>query len=458
MTTRFEIMTARLKKYEYHYRTILSLGLPIVVGQIGTIVLGFADTLMVGHHSVEELAAASFVNTIMAIVLILSLGFSYGLTPMIGLLHGKGDTAQIGSTLKNGLVAAGTTALLLLAVLTAVYFCIHLMGQPEELLPLMRPYMLVNMISLPFVCWFNSIKQFFDAIGHTKVPMYVLIGGNLLNIVGNWLLIYGPGPMPELGLLGAGLSTMLSRMLMFAAAMAVFLMHRRYAEYSRAYRLSRVSMKEFLSINAHSWPVALQMGMESSAFALTGVMVGWIGKTSLAAHQIMITVSQLFYLIYYGIAAAVSVRVSYYVGLGENSKLHTVSAAGFHIVCAVGCLMTIPVLAFRHDLGFLFTDSAEVAQMVASVVLLLVVYQFGDGLQCIYANALRGTAYVKPMMYIAFFAYFVVSLPTSWFLGIHCGYGITGIWTAFPISLSVAAALYFYFFWRRVKELNGKTK
>lgn len=449
-------MVYDFNKYSYHYRTLLALGFPLIVGQVGTIVLGFADTLMVGHHSVNELAAASFVNTIMAIVLVFAMGFSYGLTPMIGQLYGKGDTGEIGSVVKNGLVAASSTALVLLAIMWLIFINIHHMGQPEELLPLMRPYMIVNMVSLPFVCWFNTFKQFFDAIGHTKTSMYIMVGGNVVNILGNYLLIYGPGVMPELGLLGAGLSTMLSRILMCVATAAIFLFSKKYASFSESLHKAQLSKAEYKRVNKQSWPVAMQMGMESSAFALTGIMAGWLGTTALATHQIMITISQLFFMVYYGITAAVSVRVSYYIGQGETRQLRTVAASGFHIILLIGCLVSIPVMLLRHDMGYWFADSDEVARMCSQVIILMVVYQFGDGMQMTYANALRGTAYVKPMMFIAFFSYFVISLPTSYFLGIRMGYGIVGIWTAFPVCLTVAAILYYYFFRKKVASLTAK--
>lgn len=448
-------MTYNYNKYSYHYKTLLSLGMPLVVGQVGTIVLGFADTLMVGHHSVTELAAASFVNTIMAIILVFALGYSYGLTPIIGRLYGQGNTEKNGAVVKHGLVAAATTSVILLAVLYLVYMNIHRMGQPEELLPLMRPYMIVNMISLPFACWFNTFKQFFDGIGHTKTSMYIMIAGNILNIGGNYLLIYGPGPMPELGLLGAGISTMASRIIMFFAAAAIFLFAKKYKTYSSAMRNSRFSKELYRTINKQSWPVALQMGMESSAFALTGVMAGWLGTTALATHQIMITISQLFFMVYYGITSAVSVRVSYYIGQNDVKQLRDVAAAGLHIVLLIGVIVVIPVLLLRNDMGYWFADSKEVAEMCAQVIILMVIYQFGDGMQMIYANALRGTGYVKPMMYIAFVSYFIISLPTSYFLGIYMNFGIVGIWTAFPICLTVAAVQYYYFFKKKVNSLTA---
>lgn len=441
-------------KYSYHYRMLLSLGIPIVVGQVGTIILGFADTLMVGHHSVMELAAASFVNTIMAIILVLALGFSYGLTPMVGQLFGRGEREKIGSVMKNGLAAGTLTPIILLGVLTAVYLNVDKLGQPVELLPLVRPYLLVNMISVPFVCWFNSFKQFYDAIGNTKMSMYILLAGNVANIVGNYLLIYGPGPLPELGLLGAGLSTMLSRVMMFVVAFAIFMISKRYKVYSRSFRDARLSGEAFRQVNKQSWPVSLQMGMESAAFSLTGVLVGWLGTTALAAHQVMITVSQVFFMIYYGIAAAVSVRVSFYVGQNDITELRRVTAAGFHIICMIGCVVSIPVFLLRHETGFIFANDATIAEICAHVTLIMIVYQFGDGMQCCYANALRGTGHVQPMVYIAFVAFVLVSLPCSWLLGIHMGYGIMGIWGAFPVGLTVAGVLYYIFFRRQVARLE----
>lgn len=447
-------MAYRFSNYSYHYRTLLNLGIPIVIGQVGTIVLGFADTLMVGHHSVRELAAASFVNTIMAIVLVLALGFSYGLTPIVGQLFGRGDNERIGVVVRNGLAAAALTAAVLVGALAIIYINVGNMGQPEELLPLVRPYLAVNIISVPFVCWMNSLKQFFDAIGHTKTSMYILLGGNVMNIIGNYLLIYGPGSLPELGLLGAGISTLLSRVAMCLTALLIFLAANKYRAFSSAFRRGNIERAIFIDVCKKSLPVSLQMGMESAEFALTGIMVGWLGTTALAAHQVMITVSQVFFMVYYGIAAAVSVRVSYYIGQGEIAQLRKVAAAGFHIIVAIGCVVSVPVFLLRGNIGFAFANDATIASICAQVTIIMLIYQFGDGLQSNYANALRGTGHVKPMMYIAFVSYIVISLPLSYLLGIRLGFGIMGIWSAFPIGLTIAGTLYYLFFVKRVRKLN----
>ncbi len=447
-------MQTFFSRYTYHYRSLLSLGLPIVVGQLGTIVLGFADTIMVGHHSMAELAAASFVNTLLTLFIVFALGFSYGLTPIVGQLFGRGETGRIGTVVRNGLVANVMLAAIIEVVLMVIYANIDRLGQPEELLPLMRPYWLVSAASMPFVCVFNCFKQFYDGIGHTKMSMYVLISGNLLNIVGNYLLIYGAFGLPELGLLGAGLATLLSRVFMCLALVAAFFALRRYEIHRRSFLSGSVNKTDFRHVNAIAWPVALQMGMETAAFSLTAILVGWIGTTALAAHQVMLTLAQLFYMVYYGMAAAVSVRVSYFLGQRDLRAAGDTANAGFHLILLTAIVFAMPIFALRNQIGYLFTDAADVCQLVGQIIPVLIVYQFGDGLQCTFSNALRGMASVKPLIWIAFFSYFIVSLPLSWLLGIRLSLGLIGVWMAFPVCLMCAGVLYLAFF-RRSLRLNA---
>lgn len=430
------------------YRALLSLGLPIVVGQTGTIVLGFADTLMVGRHSMVELAAASFVNTIFALFLIFAMGFSYGLTPLIGHRFGRGETAGVGPLVRSGLWANLVLSAVLVAVLALFYFALPLLGQPRELLPLMRPYLVVNIVSMPFVCCLNTFKQFFDAIGRTRTSMYILLMGNVLNILGNYMLIYGAWGAPELGLLGAGISTALSRVVMAGVAVALFFAAGSCRDYAAGFRRGVGERGLFRRVNAMSWPLGFQMGMESASFSLTAIMVGWLGATALAAHQVLLTISQVFYMVYYGLAAAVAVRVSYFHGQGDLAQARANAAAGFRVILAIGAAFSVPFLLLRGQIGGWFTDSAEVTTLVAQVVLLMVVYQFGDGMQCCYSNALRGLGCVRPMMVIAFVAYFVVSLPLSYLFGIALGWGLVGVWCAFPVSLLTAGLLY----WLRFRK------
>lgn len=443
-----------IRRYTSQYKPLLQLGFPIIIGQIGVIVLNFADTLMIGHHTTDELAAAAFVSNIFMLGLLIAMGFAYGLTPVIGSLFGKGERDKIGETLRNGLAVNTVVAFVLMAVYTVLYFFLDRLGQPAQLIPIMRPYYIVNLISVPFVCWLNAIKQFFDATTNTRTPMWVLLGGNLLNILGNWLLIYGVGPFPELGLLGAGLSTLISRIVMFVALTVIALSSAQYAEERRGFHTSRITKQGFSHLWSMGLPLGMQMGMESGAWSLCSVIVGWIGTDALAGHQIMLTISQLFFQVYYGLAAAVSIRTSLFCGQKDYGRIVPTAWAGFHLCMVVAAVITIPVVLFRDSIGYLFTDSPSVAAVVASTIAPLIVYQIGDGLQCTFGNALRGLSDVKPMMLVAFISFFVVSLPLSYTLGIVLGGGLVGVWWAFPFGLTLAGFLYRYFFMRRLSILE----
>ena len=173
-----------LKKYFIHYPTLLRLGIPIMIGQLGAIIMGFMDTLMIGRHSTEELAAAGFVNGIIGLATISALGFSYGLTPVVGALLGKGETHHIAQKLKNSLVANNILAVIMMAALGILYLNLHRLGLPEHLLPLMRPYLILNILSFIPMMAFNAFKQFSDGIQDTRMPMWILLGSNVLNVVG----------------------------------------------------------------------------------------------------------------------------------------------------------------------------------------------------------------------------------------------------------------------------------
>ena len=435
-----------------HYKTLLKLGLPIVIGQLGMIILGFADTLMIGHHSTEELAAASFVNNMFNLVIIFATGFSYGLTPIVGRLFGKGEKKAVGCTLKNSLWANGALVLLLSAAMGILYLNLHRLGQPEELLPLMRPYYIVLLASLVFVMLFNAFKQFADGITDTQTSMWLLIGGNTLNIFANWLFIYGHFGFPEMGLLGAGIATLTSRILMFLAFVVIFLIAKRYHIYKVGFSEGRLNRKDFTELNKLGWPVALQMGMETASFSLATIMVGWLGAMALAAHQVMLTIGQLGYMMYYGMAAAIAVRVSNFHGQKDTQGILHSASAGFHIILAMAVCVSIPLFLLRNEIGGWFTDNAEVTLMVSSLILPFIIYQFGDGLQCTYSNALRGIADVKPVMYIAFIAYFIISLPTGYLFGFVFDWGLTGIWLSFPFGLTSAGLMFWLRFRQQTKE------
>lgn len=445
-------MKRLLQTYGSHYRALFTLGLPIVVGQLGVIVLGFADTLMIGHHSTPELGAASFVNNMFNLCIIFSTGFSYGLTPVVGAFFGNRQYAEAGLALRCSLIANTLVALLEMAVMTVLYFNVHKLGQPEELLPLIRPYYLVLLVSLLFVMLFNAFKQFTDGITDTRLAMWILLGGNVLNIIGNYILINGKLGLPELGLLGAGLSTLFSRIMMVIVFAWIVLRARRFRRYRVGLLRQRWSVQLFRRLNTLGWPVGLQMGMETASFSLSIIMVGWLGTIALASHQIMLTISQFTFMMYYGMGAAVAVRVSNYHGVGDMLNVRRSAYAGFHLILLMAVVLSSLVFAFRYAVAGWFTESAEVAALVPALFLPFLVYQFGDGLQITFANALRGIADVQPMMFMAFIAYFVISLPVGYLFAFVLDWGLVGIWAAFPFGLTSAGAMFWLRFSRKAKS------
>lgn len=441
-----------MKAYCEHYKDLLKLGMPIVIGQLGIIFVSFADTFMVGWHGTEDLGAASFVNNIFNLAIIFATGFSYGLTPIIGSLFGEGRHKEAGAVLKNGLLANGTMSALVMGAMWILYLNVGNLGQPQELLPLIRPYYTILLLSLPFIMLFNALKQFIDGITDTKTSMWILLTGNIVNITGNYILIFGKFGVPELGLLGAGIATLLSRMVMLSIALTVFLKTNRYRIYMQGFFGGKVTLAEQKRINRIGLPVALQMGMETASFSLATIMVGWLGTAALAAHQIMCTVGQLGYMIYYGMAAAVAVKVSNYNGGGDTPNIRRAASAGFKIILVMAVIASTTVYLIRNHIGHMFTDNEEVALLVAQLILPFMLYQFGDGLQCNYSNALRGIADVKPVMQYAFISYIIVLLPLGYIFAFAMDWGLTGIWLSFPFGLTLAGLLFYLRFRSKTKK------
>ena len=446
-----------LKPFTTHYKDLTRLGLPIVIGQLGIIFVSFVDTFMVGRHGTDDLAAASFVNNMFNLAIIFATGFSYGLTPIIGKLFGKGKREEAGGMFKNALLANGCIALMLMLAMWILYLNIENLGQPVELFGLMRPYYITLLVSIPFILLFNAFKQFADGITDTRTSMWILLTGNLLNIIGNYLLIFGKCGLPELGLLGAGISTLLSRMAMLAISLVIFFKRASYSAYSTGFWHTRITGRRQRELFLIGLPIAAQMGMETASFSLTTIMVGWIGTTALAAHQIMCTVGQLGFMVYYGMAAAVAVKVSNYNGTNDIADIRRVSASGFHLITFMAVITSAIIFALRNEIGTIFTDSTDVVLLVAQLTTPFILYQLGDGMQCNYANALRGITDVRPMMLFAFIAYFVISLPAGYIFGFILDFGLPGVWMSFPFGLT-SAGIMFYLRFRHTLRKKEATR
>lgn len=415
-----------------------------MIAQVGTIVVGFADNIMVGHYSTQSLAASSFVINIFNIVVLCCLGFSYGLTPIIGTLFAQKRNNEIGLTLRAGLIANVVVGGVLSLVMGMLYFYIDMMGQPDELLPLIKPYYLIFLASLIPLSVFNVFAQWSYAIKNTAMPMWILLSCNIINIAGNYMLIYGNWGAPELGLTGAGLSTLFVRALASLIIMAIFFLKKSNAEFRSGFtdRSRGVTNNLMGKVVRTSWPVSLQMGCETAAFSTCAVFAGWIGTVALAAFQIIIVVSSLGFCIYYSIGTAIAVFVANEAGHSSLPSCRRVAFDGYAVMLVFAAISTCIFIFLSRPLMGLFTIDTEVLTAAQALVFPLVLYQLGDATQITFANALRGTSHVMPMLWIAFFSYVVVGLSSTWLLAFPMGLGNYGIVLSFSVSLFMAATLF----------------
>ena len=485
-----------------HIKAISLLGLPIVVGQLGVIVQGMADTIMVGQYGTPELSASALVNNIYNFIIFFLLGISYATTPITGAAFGQGDDESVSRSLKDSLIVNLSFSAIIVFLLTVLYFNLDILGQPEKLMPLVRPYYLTIMLSLPFLAGFNALKQFVEAVGETNIPMRVMLVSNAINIALNAILIYGMMGLPEWGLFGAGLATFIARVFLFVTMLVVVFRGRRFKVWtgkvkgengklktdSSASHLSNCSTERGAtrseategvdkfahhspltahpsSLTSHrsslsgsfrmariGLPIAVQLCLESASFNIAGMFMGWIGAIPLAAHQVICTISTLVFMIQYGIGAAAAIRVSQFRGRGEWTEVRHATYSAWVLSATFSLLMVGCICLFREPITSIFTSDLRVQTLCYSLLPAFVLYQFGDCTQIIFSNSLRALEAVGRMLLYAIIAYLLVSIPMSYLLGIHLGFGAEGVWYGIPFGLTTAGLLFIYEFRRKTKH------
>lgn len=432
-------------KLSKHTHQILQLGYPIMLGQMGVILVGFIDNIMVGRYGTSELAAASFVNGFINIAFVFAMGFSYGLTPLVSGSFATGN-GQLKSLLKNSLLLNLIVGLLITLVMWICLENLHWFDQPEHLLPLITPYYTIHLISIVPLIIFYGYKQFVDGVGLTKVGMRAIISSNVINILLNYLLIFGKFGFPELGLIGAGLATFTSRSVMLL--LLIYEVHyterfRQIFSINKAISgfINRDTMRQLTTLGI---PSAMQLGMETASFTIAVIMVGWIGALELATHQIVNTVSTLGFLMFYGMSAAVMIRVGHYYELKKPQEIRHVVKSGFIIQITMVAILVIFLLLFRKQIPMLFTVDQEVIHLASIVIFPLAAYQVTDMLQILFSNALRGMQDVKFTAWAAAFCYIILTVSVAYLFGFTLGWGILGIWSAFLVGFTSLAILLIY--------------
>lgn len=440
-------MKRYLRLHRPHYKETLKLGLPVIVSQLGQITVGLADNMMIGQIGITELAAASFANTLFSLPLILAMGFAMSLTPLVGRAWANHDEKAVKSLWKNGLVSNSLMAAALLLFAFLLYVTMPLMHQPEHLIPISRQYFVYIAASLLPLMVFLTGKQLFEGLSNTRTAMMIILSGNVMNIAGNYIFIYGKLGMPEMGLNGAGFSTLLARVFM-ALAMILIVQKHRIIQSKYKQRIS-ATWQQVKTIYKLGIPMGIHLFSEASAFIVAGIMMGWLGETGLAAHQIVISLSTLGFMLYQGIGVSTTIRISQLLVKGNHLLLRRASVASTQIVSIMVLIISCFFLLFSPVLPYLFTSNREVASLATNLMIVLVIFQLFDGIQIIFAGILRGMSDAKVPSMLTLFSYFGIAIPVSYLAAFKTGLGPLGIWIGFPVGLGVCATLFYF----RIKKM-----
>jgi len=418
------------------------LAYPVSLTYVSHMFTGLADNIMVGKIGAVELAASAFANNVLVMPLVFGLGMSFGLTPLIANAHGRKDLKGVNKYQQAGLALFTVLGCLMAFTMVALAPMIKYLSQPEEIVTLGIPYFkLLAWSMIPFMI-FQSFKQFSDGVSKTKLAMYVSFGGNFLNIILNYLLIYGKFGFPRLELIGAGYATLISRILM-AVAMGI-LVHRlkSYNEFNLGLAsrkaMSKFYFRELFNLGG---PSGLQMVFEAGAFSISAIMVGTLGYQHLAAHQIAISLASLTYVGAAGIGSAATIRVGNQIG-AKNFRV--VREVGFGSIWISGIYMAICGISLALLSGLLpkfYVDEVEVIRMATVLIIISAVFQVFDGVQVAAQGALRGIPDVRVPTIYAAISYWIIGLPVSYLFGIYFSFGVEGIWYGFIAGLGVSAIL-----------------
>lgn len=447
--------------YKKHFRETFLLAYPVCLGQLGHVIVGVADSLMVGNYGGEKseigtlsLAAASLANALIHIILVLGIGISYGATPLIAAADSKNDKSEITTLLKHSILLCLITGII---IFISLYFSsplLHYFNQPEKVVKLAIPYFNIMVFSMLPLMLFLAFKQFAEGLSDTKTAMYISIGANLLNVFLNYLFIYGKWGVKEMGLNGAGWASFIARVVMaFSMGWYVY-KAAKFKDYRSGFSFKNYNWKKVGEIFKVGLPVGLQFTFEVSAFALAAVMIGWISAEDLAAHQIAISLASLTYMFASGLSAAASVRVGNYFGVKNFFDLRRAGNTALIMVLAFMGTMALLFIMLNNFLPTLFNKNETVLIIASNLLLIAALFQISDGTQVVGQGLLRGMADVKIPTLFAFIAYWIIGLPVGWVLGFQFNLGSSGIWYGLSIGLTVATILNFIRFYNKCKFIN----
>ncbi len=423
-------------------RRTLQVALPIIVANMVQILMGIIDSAMVGTISSELLAASSLVTNVVTIPYILVMGMTAAIPPLVAAARSSTGSREPFDILVNGLVITAVAAILLAVSIHLGSGVIHHMKQDPVVAQLGEPFLIIMGWSIIPMALFLAIKHFADGLEYTRIPMYLSLAAIPVNILFNYMFIFGNWGAPRLELVGAGIGTLLARIFMFAGMLITLFYSPAFSEYIAGWRerlhLSRAMLRKILRIGI---PSSMQYAMEAWAFAVSGIIIGWLGHIVQASHQIALSLASATFMVSMGLSAAGSIRVGTAFGRQDIAHARLIGRGTLHMSVVYGIACALFFIAFRHQLPLLFNQEVAVVVTASNLLLLAAIFQISDASQAIGVGLLRGLQDVRiPTLYVTL-AYWVIGIPLGCILAFSLDMGANGIWIGLVMGLSVSAVL-----------------
>lgn len=429
----------RFEKYTPHISSSLKLAIPVMLSQLGHVMMGVVDSLMVGHVGTVPLAASSLANVAFNVILLFGIGVSYAITPLVAAAHGENDPAKAGDVLRHGLAINLLNSFILAGLVMAFKNILYHIDQPEDVVREALPYLGIITFSIVPTLIFQTFRQFTEGLSLTRVAMIAVIGSNVIHVPLNYIFIFGHFGLPAMGLSGAGWATLISRVVM-AGGIALYVFRSKdFHKYSNGFSVVKYSKALFNKMLHIGLPAGVQLIFEVAAFDMSAVMMGWFGTRTLAAHQIAINLATISFMTTSGLAAAATIRVSNEIGRKDFGTMRTVAFTLLGLAMVIMFLWGLLFVLGRNFLPTLYVSDPEVISIAGPLLVIAGFFQLSDGVQVVCLGALRGLHDVKVPSIFIFVAYWIIGLPLGYALAFQAGWGAPGVWTGLLVGLTITA-------------------
>jgi len=443
----------QLSAYTKEFNKNLHIAFPVMLGQLGHVLVGLVDNLMIGQLGPAPLAAVSLGNSMVFIALSLGIGFSFAITPLIAEADGAQDIQKGRSYFHHGAILCTINGILLFVALLIAKPVLYYLDQPPEVVELAIPYLNIVAFSMIPLMIFQAFKQFADGLSQTKYAMYATLIANVVNVVFNYLLIYGIWIFPRLELEGAAIGTLISRFFMLWFVWEILRRKKKFAEYFKWGKKESLNSDVFKRLLSLGFPTALQMLFEVGIFTATVFLAGLLGTNPQAANQIALNLVSMTFMIAVGLGVTATIRVGNQKGLANFKDLRRIAMSTFLLVFLIEAVFALGFILLKDWLPTFYLDNVEVILLAAQLLVIAALFQLSDGLQVVILGALRGLQDVRIPTVICFISYWIIGFPVSWYFGKAENLGSMGIWLGLLAGLSASALMLYIRFHYLSKKL-----